>query len=468
MKVTLTKLNNIGNEFGSRQLVTGFNATVDFLSSQLQALPCDFHVQEFTAISFFEYITPKFVRISPKIQYQYGVDFYGAEYGGSGFYNLTASITTVNNYGCDISDFTAVNNQTIVLIEIGGCRGYAKALNAQQAGALAVILYNNNVTTTLSIPTIRNSTWYPGDPLVDIPVLMASYSVGVSLKYSLGSVNIITNTSIVEVPCKNIWCDTIKGNPNSTIVVGAHMDSVLAGHGINDNGSGVSVVLEFITKWLTMNYDNANRIRFAFWGAEEEGLLGSRNYIKYVKQNHPEEFNNIALALNFDMIGSPNYAPHIGLFPANDPNAPESGRNGSNVVTKMFEGYFKNVIQKNFTYITFGSSDCYSFVESGIPAGRVHAGSGGKKSVLIRENIGGIANAPYDPCYHQYCDDIENINYTGLQELSQAAAYVLQTVAMDPHLRTTLNPVSTTTKRSLGEYNRNYFESGEKTLKFDV
>ena len=61
-------------------------------------------------------------------------------------------------------------------------------------------------------------------------------------------------------------------------MAGAHLDSVPEGPGINDNGSGVAAVLETAVQ-LGNSPKVHNAVRFGFWGAEELGLIGSRNYV---------------------------------------------------------------------------------------------------------------------------------------------------------------------------------------------
>ncbi|WP_198412038.1 M20/M25/M40 family metallo-hydrolase [Cryobacterium sp. Hz9] len=75
----------------------------------------------------------------------------------------------------------------------------------------------------------------------------------------------------------NIIADTRTGNKDKVIVVGAHLDSVLAGPGINDNGSGTATILETAIQMKKLKIQPRQQVRFAFWGAEELGLLGSEN-----------------------------------------------------------------------------------------------------------------------------------------------------------------------------------------------
>ena len=68
---------------------------------------------------------------------------------------------------------------------------------------------------------------------------------------------------------------------DQVVVVGAHLDSVVEGPGINDNGSGSSTILEIAEQMsaLKLTKKLQRPVRFAFWGAEESGLLGSEHYV---------------------------------------------------------------------------------------------------------------------------------------------------------------------------------------------
>ena len=100
----------------------------------------------------------------------------------------------------------------------------------------------------------------------------------------------------------NILADT-GGDAGHTVVVGAHLDSVQEGPGINDNGSGVAAVLE-TARWMKeAGITPANRVRFAFWGGEEDGLYGSQHYVDELSA---AEIGQTAANLNVDMVASPN------------------------------------------------------------------------------------------------------------------------------------------------------------------
>ena len=100
--------------------------------------------------------------------------------------------------------------------------------------------------------------------------------------------------------------ETSSGRADNVVMVGAHLDSVSRGPGINDNGSGSAAILEVAEAMRKVK--PTNKVRFAWWGAEESGLVGSTNYVNGLS---PAEQDKIALYLNFDMIGSPNFGRFV-------------------------------------------------------------------------------------------------------------------------------------------------------------
>ena len=64
------------------------------------------------------------------------------------------------------------------------------------------------------------------------------------------------------------------------VMIGAHLDSWQAGTGATDNAAGSAVMLEAIRILKTLGFQNKRTIRIGLWSGEEEGLLGSRGYVK--------------------------------------------------------------------------------------------------------------------------------------------------------------------------------------------
>ncbi|KAK6523313.1 hypothetical protein TWF281_001292 [Arthrobotrys megalospora] len=204
----------------------------------------------------------------------------------------------------------------------------------------------------------------------------------------------------------NVIATTRRGNQSAIITIGAHADSVKSGPGMNDNGSGMIAQIEVAKALARFSVNNA--IRFCWWGGEERGLLGSRFYISSLPA---AEASKIVMNLNFDMIASPNY--RYGVYGGDGSSGPLPYlSDGSSLIEQSFADFFARNGQTSVHDVLDGSSDHYSFIEAGIPAGGVFMGAVGKKTdeeVLL---FGGQAGVDYDSCYHQACDNLRNLNYT--------------------------------------------------------
>jgi len=280
---------------------------------------------------------------------------------------------------------------------------------------------------------VRSVAWYGIEPLIQIPVLGLTYTVGDTLRMQNETVIQVTiNTQVTLETTFNVLCLTKKGDASSIVVVGAHLDGVPEGPGVNDNASGSASVLEIAIQWHQSRLDQESKILFAFWGAEEIGLLGSRYFVSTLSDPTSfYTFNNTILNLNFDMLGSPNYIRYV-YNATTIPNLAARARSGG--IQKIFEEYF---ISKSIAYTgsaMTGGSDYFSFNEAGIPAGALATGAGSLKSEAARITFGGMANTPLDPCYHLSCDSIYNIDREVLSDMSKAAAYTVQALAQKQNL----------------------------------
>ena len=218
----------------------------------------------------------------------------------------------------------------------------------------------------------------------------------------------------------NVIGEAQGGSADSVVIVGAHLDSVAAGPGINDNGSGTAAILEIAIQLARLGITTPNRLRFAFWGAEEWGLLGSTHY---VEQLTSEELGRIVLNLNYDMLGSPN--PVSFVYDGDGSATGPAGPPGSGEIEAVFADYFQaNNLPTRPTAFD-GRSDYGPFIAQGIPAGGLFSGAEGLKTAEEAQDFGGTAGEPYDKCYHQACDDLANVNEAALHALSDAAAHAV-------------------------------------------
>jgi aminopeptidase S len=222
----------------------------------------------------------------------------------------------------------------------------------------------------------------------------------------------------------SILADT-EGDPAHTIVVGGHLDSVRRGPGINDNGSGVAAMLETALWLAESGITPTNRVRFAFWGGEEDGFYGSENYIDELSD---AELAGTALNLNVDMVGSPN-----GVRAVHDGDGSDFGHggpDGSRDIEDVFFRYFEENSLAAETTPFDGGSDYAPFLDAGIPAGGLFTGDAQSKSTEQARSYGGAVGRDLDPCYHSRCDTSENISEDLLTDMSGALAYVTAAFAM--------------------------------------
>ena len=203
------------------------------------------------------------------------------------------------------------------------------------------------------------------------------------------------------------------------------LDSVDEGPGINDNGSGTSAILETALQMAELEIEPVNRVRFAFWGAEEDGLIGSQYYVDHLPKR---DLKDIALNLNHDMVGSPNFVRFV--YDGDGSAFGVDGPSGSGRIESVFVDYFASQGLATEPTEFDGRSDYDAFINAGIPAGGLFTGAEGIKTAAQAAIYGGTAGAPYDPCYHQACDTIANLSGTALDQMSDAIAHSTLVFAM--------------------------------------
>ncbi len=339
-------------------------------------------------------------------------------YSGSG--DVTAPVRTVTDFrGCNAADFAGFPVGDIALISRGACTFAVKATNAFNAGASGVVIYNNAAG-------VLNGTL--GDTFtLGIPVTAVTMAVGQQLAATSGLVmRLKTSTFRGLATTYNIFAESTWGDPNNVVMAGAHLDSVNAGPGINDNGSGSAAILEVAQQMAKVR--PVNKVRFALWGAEESGLVGS-NY--YVANLAAAERNKIALYLNFDMVGSPNHVFFVYDGDDSDLIGAGPGPGGSAQIEKTFEAFY-NLRGLPFKGTDFsGRSDYGAFIANGIPSGGLFTGAEGLKTAAEAALWGGTAGVAYDPCYHLACDTYANNNDFALDVNSDAIAFSVLQYAMN-------------------------------------
>ncbi|KIW04356.1 uncharacterized protein PV09_04643 [Verruconis gallopava] len=330
---------------------------------------------------------------------------------------VDGKLVLIADEGCDSSNYPSSVAKNIALIQRGTCPFSTKSELAGKAGAVAAVIYNNqhgSLSGTL------------GTPLPDhVPTF------GISKEEAAPFIEILKNKNMTllatayidgevrTIDTYNIVAQTTQGDANNCVMLGAHSDSVAEGPGINDDGSGTLTLLE-VAQQLT-KFTVKNCVRFAWWAGEEEGLLGSDYYADHLS---PEENQKVRLFMDYDMLASPNFAYQV--YNATNEANPE----GSEQLRDMYTAWYKkhNI---PYTLIEFdGRSDYDGFIRNGIPAGGIATGAEGVKTKEEQQLFGGKAGDWYDPCYHQLCDDVGNVNMTAWEVNTKLVAHSVATYAL--------------------------------------
>ena len=412
----------------------GYDQSVDYVVAQIRRKGYEITRQVFDFPFFEELSDPAFARVSP-VPAAYPPNtpegFFTMQYSGSG--DATAEIEAVDvilppapdantsTSGCEAEDFAGFTPGRIALIQRGTCTFFLKAQNAENAGAVGVIIFNEGQEGRTDAV---NGTL--GEPGLTVPVVGTTFAIGDELvaQASAGAVTVrVAVDALSEFrPTENLIADLPawphqRGKP--VIVLGAHLDSVEEGPGISDNGTGSGAILEIARKLRPFSFLLRNRVRFAWWGAEESGLLGSEFYVANLTE---EELAEIAMNLNFDMIGSPNYVPFV--YDGDGSDIEPAGPPGSEIIEQVFnDAFLARGINPQPTQFS-GRSDYGPFIDVGIPAGGLFTGAEGIKTEAQAAEYGGTAGEQYDSCYHTPCDTLDNVSLEALELNSKVAADV--------------------------------------------
>lgn len=388
----------------------GYRASVDYVVAKLRAAGYDPQVQQFMFDYFEE--NSKLIRVSPNPRtFVEGSDFLRNAFdSGTPEGTATGPLVPVDlrippgpaanssSSGCEAADFAGFPAGSVALVQRGTCGFNVKVLNAQAAGASAVIVMNEGQPgRTDLLNMIGDATG------LRIPAVFATYAAGADLAATPGAtVTVTVDFTAEQRPAWNVTAETRSGNDDNVVMAGAHLDSVQEGPGINDNGSGSAALLETAIQMAKVK--PTNTVRFAWWGAEESGLLGSEHYVAELTE---EEAEDIALYLNFDMVASPNYM--FGIYDGDNSGgtaAPGFIPPGSAQIEDVFEQFYTQRGEPFQDSEFSGRSDYGPFIAVGIPAGGLFTGAEVPKTVAEAALYGGVAGAAYDPCYHAFCDNL--------------------------------------------------------------
>jgi Zn-dependent M28 family amino/carboxypeptidase len=426
----------IGARNGNRAAGTqGYDDSALYVINRLAKADYEVSIDRFEFVLFSEQAPPQFT--SSAGSWATPADYVTMSYSGSGDTGANTPIQAVdlgttptpdnapassNTSGCEDADFVGFTAGNIALMKRGTCSFAEKAQNAVEAGASGVIIFNEGQPGREA--TLNGTLGGPLQGGADVPVIGTSAAVGEALAAASNPTGrLITQTTNEPGSSYNVLADTPGGDPDKTVVVGAHLDSVEESWGISDNATGSAFNLELAEQYAALGITPKNRVRFAWWGAEESGLIGSTQYVAGLSD---EEFERIGLNLNYDMIGSPNFARFVydGDFSDTPKPAATTLAPGSADVEQAFKAYFDSAGLATQPSAFDGRSDYKPFQDNGIPAGGLFTGAESIKSEEQQKLFGGIAGVAFDPNYHAAGDDGDNYSLTALEQMSDAGATV--------------------------------------------
>jgi Zn-dependent M28 family amino/carboxypeptidase len=203
-----------------------------------------------------------------------------------------------------------------------------------------------------------------------------------------------------------VVAETPRGDANHMVMLGAHLDSVPAGPGVNDDGSGTSFQLELAEQLAKAGTPPRNKIRFLWFGGEEDGLVGSQYYAAHLSD---AEVARTDMMLDTDMIASPNFARLVYDGDGSTFGSELAGPAGSGTVERVLTDYWSKRGMVSEPIPFDGRSDYVGFVNRGIPSGGVFAGAEAPKTAEQVAKYGGVQGEQLDPCYHEACDTYSTV-----------------------------------------------------------
>ncbi|MFC6088951.1 M28 family metallopeptidase [Saccharothrix lopnurensis] len=302
---------------------------------------------------------------------------------------------------------------SVVLVTAGALLGSGSATAAPAGPDISVATLQADLNQLQSIATANGGNRAHGRP-----GYLASVNWIKSKLDAAGYTTRVQSFTRNGVVGYNLIADWTTGDANNVIMLGGHLDSVTAGPGINDNGTGSVSLLEVALAVRSTGFRPSKGLRFAWWGAEELGLVGSTYYVNSLSTT---DRSRIRAYLNFDMTGSPN--PGYFVYSA-------SGQpTGSTELQQVIQGYFSGIGVPTELTSVGGRSDHAAFARASIPVGGTFTGAEGIKTSAQAQKWGGTAGQAFDRCYHRSCDTTANINATALDRNADAIAHAVWTLA---------------------------------------
>ncbi len=328
--------------------------------------------------------------------------------------------------GCAAGDYPAVLPRgAIAVVDDTRCSVVDKQNTAVAKGAAALIVLSAPQGQGAP-PTLFSPGYFKQ---LTVPVAVVGAYGAAALARNAAPIRLVLDAENIKITSRNVLAQTRTGSPHEVIMVGAHLDSPRGGPGINDNGSGVAAVLETALQLGPLAPVN-NAVRFAFWGAEEDGLNGVMDYVFGIDR---DQLNDIAMYLNFTMLGSPN----AGFFTDDGDQSGPPGAGvafgdvpeGSAGIERTLAGYLYLAGKRPADMPLNTRTDYHPFMVAGVPIGGMTAGASQTKTTVQGRLWGGQAGVPFDPNYQSSRDTVDNINREALAVMGSGVAFAVGSYA---------------------------------------
>src|SRR3954447_17920438 len=435
----------------------GYKASVDYVADSMRKAGYDVTIQPYT-FTYSSYVgTPSLSEVSPTPRSFTLVDEWnpglsqgdatGAQVKPAGGTVMPPTPAPSSASGCSPSNFDSSFAGKIALVQRGTCNFGVKVLNAEHAGAVGVVIFNEGNPGRTSVFS-GSMVDADGNPFVaSIPVAFTSFDIGQSLYNQAGSatppVMSLRIHQIVD-PNRTDWnliAESKGGDPNHVVVVDGHLDAIY-GAGMLDNGSGSAAILDIAQQMRKVH--PLNKLRFIWFGGEELGELGSKHYVNSLSTS---ELAKIRYDLDADVMATPNYS--IGIL---DPAAvdlfgrtvsktfPPQVYEPSKFARDLGVDYFDS-IGKNHIFFSPKGTDAEQFQLAGVPASGLLTGQDCCKTQEEVDLFGGYlgnyeGNVPsFDGgCVDnpfRWCDNLGNNDPNVFTFMSKAFADMTARMAYD-------------------------------------
>jgi Zn-dependent M28 family amino/carboxypeptidase len=414
----IAKANN-----GSRADGTpGYDASVDYVATMLRDKGFDVQTPEFEHFTVGEPGTPTLTVAGRAFPIDQASLLVTTPAGGLSAVTLRPSKPA----GCAAADYGTIDvHGAIAIVDDTGCSVVDKDKVAGAAGAVGLLVVSDPGPE--GAPRGLFTAGYYQQ--LKRPVGVIGKDADAALRRTNAAVKLVLDAKGATVKSRSVVAQTKTGATGNVIMAGAHLDSAPASPGINDNATGAAAVLETAVQ-LGGSPQVTNAVRFAFWGAHDPGLAGST---KYVQSLRPDGLKDVAMYLDFDLLGSPN----AGFFTydgdqSGQPNpAIPAGSvpTGSAGVERTLTGYLNLAGVRPADQPLGGASDYSPFLAAGIPIGGITTGSTKLKSPTQERLWGGKAGVPFDMNYRTGRDGIDNVDRRALSITGPAVAFAVGTYA---------------------------------------